>query len=94
MLNYGANTNIKNNFGHLPKDEAMTEDIKNLLIKFENAPIGDLYQILTSKNISKKLIDISYNGKIIGKKILCNLHNLPEQYKSIDILVIQQIKFL
>ena len=72
LLNYGANINIKNNFGHLPKDEAMTEDIKNLLNEFENDPIGELYQILNSKNISKKLIDISYNGKIIAKKYYVN----------------------
>ena len=31
LLNYGAKTNIKNNFGHLPIDEAMTEEIKNIL---------------------------------------------------------------
>lgn len=85
LLNYGANTNIKNYFGHLPKDEAITEEIKNLLNEFESDPIMKLYQLLNSKNISKKLIDISHKGKIIAKKILCKLHNLPEQYKSIDI---------
>ena len=85
LLNYGAKRNIKNNFGHLPKDEAMTEEIKNLLDKFEIDPIKELYQTLKSKNISKKLIDISHNGKIRAKKILCNLNNLPEHYKSIDI---------
>ena len=85
LLNYGANINIKNHFGHLPKDEAITEDIKNLLDEFETDPIIILYRSLLSKNISKKLINISHDGKIIAKKILCKLHNLPEQYKSIDI---------
>ena len=37
------------------------------------------------KKISKKLIDISYDGNIIVKKILCQLHNLPEQYKTSNI---------
>ena len=85
MLNFGAKKNIKNNFGHLPIDEAMTEDIINLLKYFETDPIMELYQSLNSKKISKKLIDISHDGKIIAKKILCKLHNLPEKYKSNDI---------
>jgi len=33
LLSYGAKANIKNNFGNFPKDEAMTEEIKNLLKK-------------------------------------------------------------
>lgn len=85
LLNYGAITNIKNNFGNLPRDEAMNKEIKDLLDYFENDPILSLNNKLISKNISKKLIDISYNGNVIAKKILCTLHNLPEEYKSSDI---------
>ena len=82
LLNYGAKINIKNNSGKLPKDLAMTKEIKDLLDYFENDPIILLNKTLMSKNISKKLIDINYNGKVIAKKILCTLHNLPEEYKS------------
>ena len=31
LLNYGAKTNIKNNFNHFPIDEASIDEIKNLL---------------------------------------------------------------
>ena len=85
LLNYGAKINIKNNSGKLPKDLAMTKEIKDLLDYFENDPIILLNKTLMSKNISKKLIDINYNGKVIAKKILCTLHNLPEEYKSSNI---------
>ena len=73
LLSYGAKTNIKNNFGHLPIDEAMTEEIKNILKEGEKDPILKLYQALNTKNIAKKLIPISSNGIIIAKKIVCDL---------------------
>lgn len=81
LLSFGAKTNIKNNFGHLPIDEAMTEEIKNILKESEKDPILALYQTLNSKGIAKKLIPISYEGNIIAKKIVCHLINLPKEYK-------------
>ena len=81
MLNYGAKTNIKNNFDHLPIDEAMTDEIKNLIKESENDPIFKLFQTLMSKNIAEKLIPISLNGRIIARKIICKLINLPKEYK-------------
>ena len=81
LLSYGAKTNIKNNFGHLPIDEAISEEIKNILIEGEKDPILKLYQTLISKNIAKKLIPISSQENIIAKKIVCNLINLPNEYK-------------
>ena len=80
LLNYGAKTNIKNNFGHLPIDEAMTDEIKNLIKESEKDPIFKLFQKLLSKNIAKKLIPIFLNGSIVARKILCNLINLPKEY--------------
>ena len=85
LLNYGAKTNIKNNFGHLPIDEAFSKDIVNILKESEKDPIVKLYQSLLSKNISTKLIPISQDNVIIAKKIICKLNNLPEQYKSLNI---------
>ena len=85
LLNYGANINIKNNFGHSPIDVSMTTEIKNILLENKKDPILSLFASLKSKNIAKKLFEISYNGNIIAKKILCTLHNLPEQYKSANI---------
>ena len=85
LLDYGAKTNIKNNFGHLPKDEAMTQEIKNLLEEAEKDRIGILYQSLYSKNIASSLIPLSSHGKIIAKKIVCKLNNLPKYYDSTEV---------
>ena len=85
LLNYGAKTNIKNNFGHLPIDEAATKEIVELLKESEKDPITKLYQSLLNKNIAKILIPIHQNGKIIAKKIICNLNNLPKEYKSSEV---------
>jgi len=54
LLSYGAKTNIKNKFGNLPADEAMTEEIKNILKEGEKDLILKLYQSLNSKSIEKK----------------------------------------
>ena len=81
LLSYGAKTNIKNKFGNLPADEAMTEEIKNILKEGEKDLILKLYQSLNSKSIAKKMIPISYNGNIIAKKIVCDLINLSKEYK-------------
>lgn len=55
LINYGAKTNIKNEFGHYPIDEAMTTEIKNLLKNSSEDPILKLYNSLLSKNIAKSL---------------------------------------
>ena len=81
LLSYGAKTNIKNNFGHLPIDEAISEEIKNIIKEGEKDPILKLYQTLISKKIAKKLIPISSKENIVAKKIVCNLINLPNEYK-------------
>ena len=81
LLSYGAKTNIKNKLGNLPIDEAMTEEIKNILKEGEKDPILKLYQTLNSKSIAKKMIPISSKGNIIAKKIVCDLINLPKEYK-------------
>jgi ankyrin repeat protein len=80
LLNYGAKTNIKNNYGHFPIDETLSKEIINLLKESEIDPIAKLYQSLLSKNIAKKLIPIYLDGKIIGKKIEIKLINLPSKY--------------
>ena len=81
LLSYCAKTNIKNKLGNLPIEEAMTEEIKDILKEGEKDPILKLYQTLNSNSIAKKLIPISSNGNIIAKKIVCDLINLPEEYK-------------
>ena len=46
LLNYGAKTNIRNKYNHLPIDEAGTAEIKNLLLENENEPIVKLFTLI------------------------------------------------
>ena len=85
LLNYGAKTNIKNNFNHFPIDEASIDEIKNLLKETEEDPIVNLFNTLKNKNIAKSLIPISSQGNIIAKKITCKLNNLPNNHKFDDV---------
>jgi hypothetical protein len=80
LLNYGARTDIKNKFGNLPKDEAMTEEIKNILEENEKDRIDIMYKSLLSKNIATNIIPLYSHGEIIARKIICKLNNLPEKY--------------
>ena len=80
LLNYGARTDIKNKFGFYPKDEAMTKEITKLLKENEEDRIGILYKSLLNKNIATNLFPLYSHGKIIAKKIICKLNNLPEEY--------------
>ena len=85
LLDYGAKTNIKNNFDHLPIDEAYTDEIKQLLKESEQDPIVKLYNSLLVKNIANSLIPISSQGNLIAKKITCKLINLHEEYKPNEV---------
>lgn len=78
LIVYGAQTNIKNKYGHLPKDEAMTKEIKDLLKESEKDPIDELFKKLVKKNLAISLIPIYIEGKIVAKKILCKMNNLVE----------------
>ena len=59
LLNYGAKTNIKNNFNHFTIDEASIDEIKKLLKETEEDPIVNLFNTLKNKNIAKSLIPSS-----------------------------------
>ena len=85
LLSYGAKTNIKNNYNHLPIEEAFSIEIKNIILDSEKDPILRLYQTLLNKNIAKNLIPIYLNGRIIAKKILCKLINLPFYYNEAEV---------
>ena len=85
LLNYGARTDIKNNFGNLPIDEAMTKEIKNLLKENEKDRIDILYKSLASKNIAKNIFPLYSHGEIVAKKIVCKLNNLPEYYNIYEV---------
>ena len=78
LIVYGAQTNIKNKYGNLPKDEAMTKEIKDLLKESEKDPIEELYKKLIKKSLAISLIPIYIKGKIVAKKILCKSNNIDE----------------
>ena len=86
LLDYGAKTDLRNNFGYLPIDKAVVKEIKELLKKSENDSILKLHQYLVSKKLATKLIQIYSNGTIIARKIICKLNNLPKKYKSLNII--------
>ena len=86
LLDYGAKTDLRNNFGYLPIDKAVSKEIKELLKKSENDSILKLHQYLVSKKLATKLIQIYSNGNIIARKIICKLNNLPKKYKSLNII--------
>ena len=46
LLNYGAKTNIRNKYNHLPIDEAGTAEIKNLLLESEKDPVVKLFTLI------------------------------------------------
>lgn len=68
LIVYGAHTNIKNGYGHLPIDEAMTEEIKDILKESEKDPIEKLFKSLIKKDLAISLIPIYLKGKNCCKK--------------------------
>lgn len=72
LITYWAQTNIKNKYGHLPKDEAMTEEIQDILKESEKDPIEGLYKKLIKKNLAISLIPIYFKGSIMAKKYYVN----------------------
>lgn len=78
LLNYGANPNIKNDFGNLPLDEAKFPEIQKLFQNIKKDPISSLFYELYSKKLCSKLIEIKKDGKILGKKLICTLQELSK----------------
>ena len=63
----------------------MTKEIKDLLEENEKDPIEELYKSLIKKNLAISLFPIYFKCKIIAKKILCKLNNLPKKYNIQDV---------
>ena len=71
LLEYGAKTNIKNNFNALVSDDAISLIIKNSILNSQNDQISIISNYLINKKLAKKLIKlIKYKNRIIGKKIM------------------------
>ena len=77
LLEYGAKTNIKNNFNALVSDDAISLIIKNSILNSQNDQISIISNYLINKKLAKKLILIKYKNRIIGKKIMRSEYLLP-----------------
>ena len=74
LLDHGALTNIRNNFGNLAFDEASNNLIKINILNCQQDPILNLYKKLFLNNLATNLILIEKNNIIIAKKILCSIN--------------------
>jgi ankyrin repeat protein len=72
LLEYGANPEIKNNFGNNPKDEALNLQIRDCILSKTDDKINTLLNLLKNQGFAKNLVLIKYRDRIIGKKILRN----------------------
>jgi len=72
LLEYGANSGLKNNFGNDPKDEASSQQIKDCILSKTDDKINKLLNILKKDGFSQHMVLIKHQDKIIGKKILRN----------------------
>ena len=84
LLEYGANTQIKNKSGALPSDDAFTISIKNNILNSEKDEITIFCNDLIKKGLARKLEIVKYNGEIIGKRILRSDKKLPKDFDKIS----------
>ena len=82
LLEYGANTKIKNKEGALPSDDAFTLSIKNNILNSEKDEISIFRNDLIKKGLARKLELVKYNGEIIGKRILRSIQKLPNDFEN------------
>ena len=83
LLEYGANTSIRNRFGALPSDDARSQLIRENILNSQQDQISILSNYLINKKLAKKLVIIKYKGQIIGKKIMRSENFLPYNIKYI-----------
>ena len=83
LLQYCANTNLKNIDKKTALEDAHSEKIKKILEKVQNDPISNLLNNLMDKKLAKKLILVKYKNLIIGKKILRNEEIMSAKIKDI-----------
>ena len=83
LLQYCANTNLKNVDKKTALEDAHSEKIKKILEKVQNDPISNLLNNLMDKKLAKKLILVKYKNLIIGKKIIRNEEIMSVNIKDI-----------
>jgi len=76
LLQYGADTKIKNNFSHYAFDESKNTSISKNIKDFRNDVINILLTKLDKNNLSHGMRLLKKQGKVVGKKILRNISNV------------------
>lgn len=83
LLAYGADPNIKNNFGHFASEEAYKESIKDIILNSKEDKIYLLSNELIKENLAKNIILIKKDGQVVGKKIMRAQRFLPRNLRTI-----------
>ena len=84
LIDHGALTDIKNEFGHLASDEAKSDLIRENILTCNEDKILNLYQKLSSKKLATNLVFIEKKNKenktieVVAKKIMCNSSELKK----------------
>lgn len=72
LLEYGANSERKNRYGHTPRDEAATAQIQRCILSKTEDMINIVLNCLKSDGTAKNMVIIKHFGRVIAKKILRN----------------------
>ena len=75
LLQYGADTQIKNNFSNFAFDESKNQSISKNIQDFKDDVINILLSKLDKNNLSNGMRLLKKNDTVIGKKILRNIYN-------------------
>ena len=75
LLQYGADTTVKNKFSNYAFEECKNQSIKKNIKNFTDDVINILFKKIQNNKLSNGMRLLKKQGKIIGKKILRNIQN-------------------
>ena len=82
LLEYGADANIRNRFGHEPYDEASSRIINDYIVSKAHDKINEILNQLKHNGLVKNFVLIKHHNEVIAKKILRNLESHAEYSTS------------
>lgn len=75
LIDYGADPNIKNNFGSLPENEAFSNEIKEIIQSAHKDRISVFYDKLQSAAFAQDFYPITVGDSVVAQKIVLSLVN-------------------
>ena len=72
LLQYGADSRIKNKWGSTPVDEAATDEIKQAIIDYKEDPISKLVSSLMRAKLVHRVHLVHHKENVVGREILRN----------------------